>query len=465
MSELRPLELAPARMKDLEPLTLRQTLTRRATLSLEEVLKVFTPTSPIADPVKFAGRTKQVEQITGALLSPDADIVVIGERGTGKTSLAHMLEAVAAGKYQLLDYYGLRRHLERLGRIPLTKAHNSFTVIWVPGFGKSLEDVIYDAMTRRADSRSGPGLLYYLEDEASQIEVGEKIGFDKVFTGESSVKQVFIRPEPRNIKQGFELATQRFAKANPGKEILIIIDEFETVRDRAEISQYLKSASARFALIGIGANALELLGEHASVARSTYGVTLPPMSEQELIEILLIGRYVLSQLFRYDDDAVRCIAHLANGSPYWCHYLAHGVVQEKIESAGGWLRFQDSKIPVSITEKDVHRLVTALPGRPDCDLYETALSQSVMDDEINKRVLQVLAAQPNSLISTAGLGGPFAAKGIDERMWRDTVDGFLTLPGIFQIIGRIRNVVQFSFIDPNFRRYILLRCAESNNIH
>lgn len=180
----------------------------------------------------LAGSSK-VEQITSALLSPDADIIVFGERGTGKTSLAHMLQAVAAGEYQLLDYYGLRRHLESKGKIPLTRTRATFTVIWVPGFGQSLDDVIYSAPTRRADSRHGPGLLYYLEDEASQIEIGAKIGFDKVFTGESSVKQVFVPPQPRNIKQGFELATQRFAKANPGKEVLIIIDEFETVQDRA----------------------------------------------------------------------------------------------------------------------------------------------------------------------------------------------------------------------------------------
>jgi Cdc6-like AAA superfamily ATPase len=465
MSESQPLELSSARMKDLEPLTLRQSLTRRATLSLEDVVKVFTPTSAIADPVRFAGRIKQVEQITSALLSPDADIIVFGERGTGKTSLAHMLEAVAAGDYQLLDYYGLRRHLESLGRIPLTRTRSTFTVIWVPGFGQSLEDTIYSALTRRADSRSGPGLLYYLPDEASQIEIGEKIGFDKVFTGESSVKQVIIRPQPRSIKQGFELATQRFARANPGKEILIIIDEFETVQNRAEISQYLKSASARFALIGIGATTLELLGEHASVARSTYGITLPPMSEQELIEILLIGRYILSQLFQYHDDAVRCIARLANGSPFWCHYLAQGVLENKMESAGGWLRFQDSRLPLLITEEDVHQLVTALPTRADCDLYETALSQSVMGDDINKRVLQVLAAQSSSLISTAKLSEPFATEGINERLWRDTVEGFLALPGVFQENGRIRDVVQFSFIDPNFRRYILLRCAKLNKAH
>lgn len=59
MNESQSMELSSARRKDLERLTLRQTLTRRVILSLEELMKVFTPTSAIADPVKFAGRIKQ----------------------------------------------------------------------------------------------------------------------------------------------------------------------------------------------------------------------------------------------------------------------------------------------------------------------------------------------------------------------------------------------------------------------
>lgn len=167
------------------------------------------------------------------------------------------------------------------------------------------------------------------------------------------------------------------------------------------------------------------------------------MSEHELIEILLIGRYILSEFCQYSNEAVRTIAHLANGSPYWCHFLAQGVLDDKIESAGGWLRFQNSKLPASITEKDVHRFVAALLTRPDCDLYETALSQSVMGDTTNKNVLEILAAQPTNMISTANLGESFSSQGIEAAVWRETLEGFLTLPGIFQITGRIRDVVRF----------------------
>lgn len=444
-------ELSPIRLKDLEQLR------RRRTLSLQDLMSVFTPTSAIADPVKFAGRAKQVEEITNVLLSPDADLIIFGERGNGKTSLAHMIHATAAGEYQLLDYYGLRKHLESKGLLPFTKERTTFTTIWVDGFEKPVDEVIHAVLTRRADARHGPGLMAYIPNEATQIEVASKIGFDKVFTGESSVKEVFVPKQPINIKQGFELATQTFAKTHPGKELLIIIDEFETIPDRAKMSQYLKTAAARFALVGIAATTLELLGEHASVSRNTSGIVLLPMSEHELREILLIGRYILAQFCDYEDQAINSIAYLANGSPFWCHFLARGVLQAKIESAGSWLGFLDSSLPVTITEQDVRQLVAILPERADCQLFETALSQAAMGDATNMQVLRVLAAQPRSMISTAELGPSFASHGIDAGVGRETVEGFLKLPGLLEEHGRIRDVVQFAFRDPNFRRYILLR--------
>src|SRR5664280_1179911 len=157
--------LSPVRLKDLEPLR------RRRTLGLQDLMGVFTPTSAISDPVKFAGRQSQVEQVTDALLSRDADLIVFGERGNGKTSLAHMTHAIAAGEYQILDYYGLRRHLESKGLIPFTKERTTFTTIWVDGYEKPVDEVIYAALTRREDSRHGPGLLAYIPNVASQVEI------------------------------------------------------------------------------------------------------------------------------------------------------------------------------------------------------------------------------------------------------------------------------------------------------
>jgi hypothetical protein len=171
----------------------------------------------------------------------------------------------------------------------------------------------------------------------------------------------------------------------------------------------------------------------------------------------LIGRYILEPFCTYEKDAVHSIARLAQGSPFWCHFLARGVLQAKIDSAGGWSSFRNSSVPANVTEDDVQRLVGSLAELANCQLYETALSQTVMGDDTNKRVLQIIAAQPDTMISTAGLRSAFAQNNIDAKIGQETVEGFLTLPGVLEEHGRIRDVIQFAFQDPNFRRYILLR--------
>jgi len=79
------------------------------------MLNVFTPKEAIRSPAKFVGRQKALESMIDGLLTRGADIAVFGERGCGKSSLAHMLQHVASGNTELLDYYGLREQLERRG--------------------------------------------------------------------------------------------------------------------------------------------------------------------------------------------------------------------------------------------------------------------------------------------------------------------------------------------------------------
>ncbi len=448
--------IAPVRQRDLAQLRRRP--------ALQSLLNVFTPNNPISEAARFAGRSRQLEEVADALLTRGADLIIFGERGSGKSSLARMLHSIATGEYQVLDYYGLREHLERKGKIlgvtaPWATERKTFTTIWVDGFGKSVDEVIHAALTRRKDDRFGPGLLAYLPTESDQIEVASKIGFDKVFTGETSVREVFVPEKPINVKEGFELAVQRYAAEYPDRELLIIVDEFETVTNRAGIAQYLKSANARFALVGIASTTVVLVPEHASIARDIHAVEVPPMTYEELAIIVGIGSYILADYLTYGDDAVDVIAKAAHGSPYWCHYLARGVLQEKIEAAGSWEAFVESRTrPQVVTAAAVLGLINGLHRRPDCRIYEEVLKLTTMDDPINEQVIRAIAALPEEIISSRSISSSLQTSGIDEGDVKATIDGFLALDGSpLEDLGRIRDVVRLSFRDPNFKRYVLLR--------
>ncbi len=73
------------------------------------VLNAFRPGLAIDTPAKFAGRKHVIEQLTDALHVDGSTPVIYGERGLGKTSVAHQIERIALGDVELLESLDLAR--------------------------------------------------------------------------------------------------------------------------------------------------------------------------------------------------------------------------------------------------------------------------------------------------------------------------------------------------------------------
>lgn len=433
----------------------------------EDLLNVFTPNSLISNPAKFAGRQHALESMINALLTEGAHAVVFGERGCGKSSLAAMLYNIAQGRLGLLDYYGLRQNLERRGLLSFLfgPTKKTFKAIWVDGFGKTVDELVHAILTRRAERlpewEYGPGLLAYLPTEADQVEVASKIGFDKVFTAQDEVKEVFVPQKPLNVKEGFEIAVQRYSQAYEN-DLVIIIDEFETVKHKAEIAQYLKSVRrVRFVLVGVAQAAIELIGEHASIARDLHGIQLAPMNDDELGFILQIGAHILAPVCTLGREAMTGIVRHSHGAPYWCHFLAKALIEQEIELAGSVAAFLNSSPSRTIDADKVQALLTSLPGRPDCSIYENALEQITMEDERIARVLLEIASIDRNIINSPAVYRALERQGtISRDVAREVIEAMLRAPtSQFEERGRSLDTVSFAFRDPNFKRYILIRNA------
>jgi len=429
----------------------------------DDILNLFTPNSPITSALKFAGREKALEELTDALLTKGADLVLFAERGGGKTSLANMLHHIATGHLELLDYYNLRQRLERKGYflnvIPGKTETKRFNVIWVDGSKRTVDEVINLVLTRRKEKDYGPGLLYYLKSEADQTEVSAKIGFDRIFKSETELKEIHVSPKPINIREGFELAMQRYTDQYD-EELLIIIDEFETIPNKYEISQYMKSAKARFVIVGIAETTLDLLGEHASIARETQAIKLEPMTESELRLILSIGAAILSPNYGFHPLAVDEIVRNSYGSPFWCHFFARGLIQRELELAGSPKFFLTPSTPKEFTKDDVTALIASLPTRSDSTIFEEALSLITVQDNLTARILLSIATSKDGVISSAKICEKLERQGISKADVIATIEGFLKLSGNPLVErSRIRDIVTFSFADPNLKKYILIRNA------
>ena len=448
-------------------LYIREKALRRLRLrTREDFLNVFTPASPIHTPAKFVGRQRQLENMISALLSKGADLIVYGERGCGKSSLAYMLHAIAQGDFDLLDYYNLRGRLEEKGFLfgLFGSDRKTFNVIWVNGFGKRWDEVIHSVLTRRRARTNnrvfGPGLLSYLPTEADQIEVATKIGFNKVFVAEDELKEIHIPEKPVNVKEGFEIALQRYADSHE-EPLLIIIDEVETIRDRSEIAFYLKNVpNVRFVLVGIAETTLDLIGQHSSIARQAHAIKLEPMTGEELRDVVEVGALILERHCQFSGEVVEGIVKNSFRSPYWCHFFAKALLENQMDTRQSFDRFRKPEKPVRIGAGEFDAMLEGLADNAECKLFEESLRAVTLGDDLNWRVLIAIAEQEDALIVNKEVVKQ-VVRGRGKVSTADiaaTVDGFLDMAhGPFELKSRIRDVCSFVFRDPNFKRYVLIR--------
>ena len=70
---------------------------------------VFTPAAAIEIPT-VSGRQEQLDKISMALQSEGTQIVIYGNRGVGKSSLARQLSGLARGDQTIIDRLSLKPH-------------------------------------------------------------------------------------------------------------------------------------------------------------------------------------------------------------------------------------------------------------------------------------------------------------------------------------------------------------------
>jgi len=100
-----------------------------------EAAKVFRPRTPITSKELFAGRWNELTAVADAVNQPGLHVVIYGERGVGKTSLANVLSPTI----QVLDRRGKPEGeiAERLIVKTVTTTDDGFSSIW----GKLLREL------------------------------------------------------------------------------------------------------------------------------------------------------------------------------------------------------------------------------------------------------------------------------------------------------------------------------------
>lgn len=262
-------------------------LERQRRIKKSRILEAFTPSCPI-DATLFCGRTDETNSIVNGLSTPGRHVVLYGDRGVGKTSLANYVATI-------MRKSGVR--VERIGCSP----SDSFESIAVKILNKF-------------------GIKY---DETIISKTGGGIGLGNVLSGRKE-KEVQKR-QICDIDNPTWLASKIVDEEIKG---VLIIDEFDTIPDVSEkekFSQLIKylsdnNSQLHILLVGISRSVSELMGGHASIDRSLTQVWLKRMSDLELLDIIKKGEDRTE--LQFEEEVAQKIVSMSHGFPYFTHSLA-----------------------------------------------------------------------------------------------------------------------------------------------
>jgi Cdc6-like AAA superfamily ATPase len=240
----------------------------------QRLSSVFTPGAPISNRDLFAGRLEQVLQVTSALNQPGKHVVLHGERGVGKTSLANLLSQF------LVPIAGDERVPS--ARVNCT-TQDTFKSIWT----KVARDL--------------------------RLSVPEEWSYQT--------------PDPDEV---------RFLLSAVKPPSIVILDEYDRVEDDDSLSLMADTIKAlsdhivetKVVIVGVADSIDQLIGEHESVQRAIDEVLMPRMSEPELFDVIDNGLKIVGM--KIDIKARSRIARLAEGLPHYVHLLTLNAAQRAV---------------------------------------------------------------------------------------------------------------------------------------
>jgi Cdc6-like AAA superfamily ATPase len=250
---------------------------------------IFRPGAPVDSKQLFSGRQGQVDDVINATFQPGQHVVMFGERGVGKTSLAKTLVDMLKGA----------------GITPLSSG------------------------TINCDGTDDFSKLWHKVFRELQIVVRtEKAGFARQSTEEIPINLDSLLPRKVSPDDVRVAINQAIALAAEKKRMIIILDEVDRIKNKQVttlLSDTIKNLSDHLVpvtmiLVGVADAVDELISEHRSIERCLVQVAMPRMSREELNEIIRKGFFYATMTIV--GEAAEEIISLSNGLPHFTHLLA-----------------------------------------------------------------------------------------------------------------------------------------------
>lgn len=281
----------------------------------------FRPGAPIDRFDLFAGRQAQVRDVIDATTQPGRHVIMFGERGVGKTSLAKVLSEILSNTGQ---------HFLNSGTINCDGT-DDFSTLWRK---------IFRELTVEIKSQRGAG---FIANEGS-----ENLILSDLLPATGDIKPDDIR----YVLSGFR------------KQVIVILDEIDRIKDKetttllADTIKNLSDHDIPVTLILLGvADAVDgLIQEHRSVERALVQVPMPRMSQAELLQI--IDKGMDSSGMSIDEEAKDKVSRLSQGLPHYTHLLSLHAANDAIEDGRANVAVEDVTKAINTAVEKSHSILS-----------------------------------------------------------------------------------------------------------
>lgn len=260
----------------------------------EDLLKQAFSTSPLSTPAMLKGRQRELERAVFGISEAGKTSFVVGDRGVGKTSLAHTCaNVISHGEQRSVFEMSCEKHQE-LFRV-------------VREISRELVD--YDPLAN-----------------PSQKSLGFKIG--GIVNYESKSDSAVSIPLPESINDSLQIlssALRRWTEKTGFEVPVVIVDEFDRLeKDKELFGDFIKqigdrSIPIRFVFCGVARELSELLSSHPSAPRHITTVLLERLSWEARQEIVTDAAKLLD--LEFQSDHVFRMAAISDGYPYYIHLI------------------------------------------------------------------------------------------------------------------------------------------------
>lgn len=416
----------------------------------------------IRDPHRFVGRTELISDCIKALNAPTGCIAVYGRRGVGKSSVLRQIQQMSLGDYTLAREAGLHDEIPEHPRTYLTIYYTCDA--WV-GTGVDLLSRLCN------DQDDKEGLLRLVPDDGKElmefVRTRELKGGTDLRIVNWGIKGVqtsrYARAVPGDSVQTFRnfvhaIVTHQVKKFMHRDALLILLDEFDQIREKVGLGSFIKSLSSpevKIGICGLGDDLVDLVKDHGSLGRLLEQGTLhvPQMTNVESIGILNRAEELFEGKITFEPETKYEIARISEGYPYFTQLIGRACVIKANRSHVALI----SRTIFDRVLKDI-QLGRAFP------VLESDYRRAIGNSEQRQLVLLLLAEQPEDKASLHEESGRVSLKMIRkdaQDMYIHQVDQLLQRLLDEQYGPVLRRAPDspgvYTFVDPVFRLYVRLR--------